>query len=473
LKRQNYNVFKVRKKEKMRQIHQKQLPIIEPCGNHKVSRLLDKISIIIDEHPVIAEQAFEDLLKDDVCCSAGRESLSADQVVRVAILYRLFNCSYRELEFRLSDSVAARRFARLAFDNQPRKSSLQQDIKSLKAETWEIINKILVGYAVANKVESGKKIRTDTTVIESNIHHPTDSRLLTDCVRSVSRLLEQVSTALPVLHLEFIVNLRRAKKRNMEIANPSGKKGIKRKREKSYKDLIKITKNTYGYGHDALITLQKFKGTQEEKTIAKLFMIKLESLLPLVNTIIDQAYRRVVLGETVPVKDKIVSIFEGHTNIIVKDRRDTLFGHKFCLTTGTSSLIIDAVIEKGNPSDSTLVKGTIDRVIDVLGLIPNAYALDGGFTSRNNVNIVKDAGVKEVCFHKKKGIDVMDMVSSPAIFKKLKKFRAGIEGVISALKRELGLSRATWKGLDGFKKYVWSGIVTFNLSIIGKHLLKQ
>jgi IS5 family transposase len=267
LKRQNYNVFKVRKKEKMRQIHQKQLPIIEPCGNHKVSRLLDKISIIIDEHPVIAEQAFEDLLKDDVCCSAGRESLSADQVVRVAILYRLFNCSYRELEFRLSDSVAARRFARLAFDNQPRKSSLQQDIKSLKAETWEIINKILVGYAVANKVESGKKIRTDTTVIESNIHHPTDSRLLTDCVRSVSRLLEQVSTALPVLHLEFIVNLRRAKKRNMEIANPSGKKGIKRKREKSYKDLIKITKNTYGYGHDALITLQKLKAHRKKKPL--------------------------------------------------------------------------------------------------------------------------------------------------------------------------------------------------------------
>lgn len=457
----------------MRQIYQKQLPIIEPCGDHKISKQLDMISIVLDDHPIIAEQAFEDLVKADINCKAGRKSLSANQVMRAAILCRLFKCSYRELVFRLSDSVAARRFVRLAFDTQPGKSSLQQDIKSLKAETWELINRVLIGYALDIKVEKGKKIRTDTTVIESNIHHPTDSCLLVDCIKSTSRLLEQLSVALPALHLEFVVNIRRAKKRNMEITNPSGRKGVEKKRKKAYKDLIKITRKTYGYGHDALISLQRFKGTQDEEAIAQLFIIKLEPLLPLVNKVIDQTYRRVVLSETVPVKDKVVSIFEEHTDIIVKDRRDTLFGHKFCLTTGTSSLIIDAVIEEGNPSDSTLVERTINRVIDVLGHIPKAYALDGGFTSRDNVKIVKDAGVKNVCFHKKKGIEVKDMASSPAIFKKLKKFRAGIEGVISALKRELGLSRAMWKGLDGFNKYVWSGIVAFNLSIIGKHLLKQ
>ena len=91
----------------MRQIRQEQLPIIEPCGNHNVSRLLEKISMVIDAHPVIAEQAFDDLVKDDVSCCTGRESFSGDQVVRIAILYRIFNCSYRELEFRLSDSIAA------------------------------------------------------------------------------------------------------------------------------------------------------------------------------------------------------------------------------------------------------------------------------------------------------------------------------------------------------------------------------
>ena len=141
----------------MRQIHQKQLPIIEPCGNHKTSRLLEKISMVLDHHPMISEQAFEDLVSADINSRTDQRLLTADQVVRIAIFHRLFNCSYRDLEFRLSDSVAARRFARLSFRDQPGKLSLQQDIKSLKAETWELINNILVGYAVANKVESGKK----------------------------------------------------------------------------------------------------------------------------------------------------------------------------------------------------------------------------------------------------------------------------------------------------------------------------
>lgn len=469
----NLQYKKVRKKKKMRQIHQEQLPIIEPCGTHKISRLLDKISIIIDEHPIIAQKVFEDLLKHDVCTSAGRKSSSADQVIRFAILYRLFNCSYRELEFRLSDSAAARRFARLAFDNHPKKSSLQQDIKSLKPETWELVNQTLVGFALENDIEKANKIRTDTTVIESNIHYPTDARLLVDCVRSLSGLLNELSKAIPELNFKFSKHLRRARKRNMEIANPSGRKNIKQKKEKSYKDLIKVTKKAYGYSNNALVLLKRFKGNKENLAIAQLFILKFEHLLPLVENVIDQAYRRIVQKETVPVEEKIVSIFEEHTDIIVKDRRDTLFGHKFCLTTGTSSLIIDAVVEEGNPADSTLVERTIKRVHNVLGKTPENCAFDGGFTSQKNLDIVKAAGIENVCFHKKRGIDIKDMVSSPGIFKKLKKFRAGIEGVISALKRELGLNRATWKGIDGFKKYVWSGIVAFNLSIIGKHLLNE
>ena len=473
VERQNHNASKASKKGKMRQIHQEQLPIIEPCGNHKISRLLEKISTIIDDNPIIAERAFEDLLKEDISSDSGRKSLAADQIVRVAVLYRLFNCSYRELEFRLTDSTAARRFARLSYVDEPGKSSLQQDIKALRAETWESINKVLVGYAVENDIESGKKIRTDTTVVESNIHQPTDSRLLVDCVKSVCRVLEQLSIALPDLNIEYSVSLRRAKKRGMEIANPSGRKGVERKRKKSYKDLINVTRKTSGYGHDALIILRRLKGTADELAIAKLFILRIEHLLPLVDQVIDQAHRRIFLEETVPSKEKVVSIFEEHTDIIVKDRRNTLYGHKFCLTTGASSLVIDAVVEEGNPGDSTLVERTVTRVIGVLGHIPNAIAFDGGFTSKENLEKVKNLGVKEVCFHKKRGIDVAEMVSSPAIFKTLKKFRAGIEGVISALKRELGLSRATWKGIDGFEKYVWSGIVAFNLSIIGKHLLKH
>jgi IS5 family transposase len=173
--------------------------------------------------------------------------------------------------------------------------------------------------------------------------------------------------------------------------------------------------------------------------------------------------------ENVPADEKIVSIFEPHTDIIVKDRRDVFYGHKICLTGGGSNLILDCLITEGNPADSSLTQTMLERQHDIYGRAPLKAALDGGFASKDNLAEAKTAGVKDVCFAKKRGLQVADMCRSEYVYNRLRKFRAGIESGISWLKRSFGLWRCTWKGLCAFKSYVWCSIVAANLLTLSRH----
>jgi len=129
-------------------------------------------------------------------------------------------------------------------------------------------------------------------------------------------------------------------------------------------------------------------------------------------------------------------------------------------------------IEDGNLADSTLVERTVDRLIDIYGKPPHQMALDGGFCSKANLKAAKDRGVQDVCFTKRRGLAVSDMVTSPTLYKLLRRFRAGVEGVISFLKRGFGLRRCTWKGERGFKSYAWASVVACNLLILARAALE-
>ncbi len=153
------------------------------------------------------------------------------------------------------------------------------------------------------------------------------------------------------------------------------------------------------------------------------------------------------------------------------DVRATYFGHKICLTGGKSSLVLDCVVEEGNPADSPLVERTLTRHIDLFGQAPRQLAMDGGFASKENVATAKALGVEDMAFHKKRGIEIDEMVRSAWVFRRLRDFRSGIEGVISTLKRAFQLSRCTWRGLDSFKSYVWASVTSFNLIVLARHLL--
>ena len=163
---------------------------------------------------------------------------------------------------------------------------------------------------------------------------------------------------------------------------------------------------------------------------------------PLIERIIWQAERRVLCGEAVAAGDKIVSLFEPHADIIVKGSRDVEYGHKLNLTTGRSGLILDLVIEAGNPADSERFLPMLDRHIDFYGEAPQQAAADGSYASRNNLSQAKTRGVRDMAFHKKAGLHIDDMVKSRWVYRKLRNFRAGIEAGISCLKRAYGLAAA-------------------------------
>jgi IS5 family transposase len=196
--------------------------------------------------------------------------------------------------------------------------------------------------------------------------------------------------------------------------------------------------------------------------------MKLKRYVELANQVIDQTERRVIHGESVPASEKVVSIFEPHTDIIVKDNRETFYGHKVCLTGGSSNLILDCVVEDGNPADSALTDKMLDRQKNIYGHYPLKVSLDGGFDSIINLKFAKGKGIKDVCFAKKRGLKIEDMCRSPWVYRRLRRFRAGIESGISWLKRCFGFDCCTWKMLCSFKSYVWTSIVSANLLTLAR-----
>ncbi len=169
-----------------------------------------------------------------------------------------------------------------------------------------------------------------------------------------------------------------------------------------------------------------------------------------------------------PAGEKIFSLFETHTDIIVKGNRDIQYGHKLNLSTGKSGLILDVVIEAGNPADTDRLLPMLDRHIENYGAAPRQLAADGGYASKDNLAAAKTRGVEDVAFHKKRGLSIEDMVKSHWVYRQLRNFRAGIEAGISCLKRAYGLARCTWKGLTHFRAFVWSSVVAHNLALLAR-----
>ena len=299
-------------------------------------------------------------------------------------------------------------------------------------------------------------MRVDCTVVESIIHHPTDSSLLCDSVRVLARLMGR---SRHLSDTKFINHTRRAKRRAIGILNAKSNK----QREPLYRDLLEITRRTVTMAeHMAFTLVGRDAGLQAG----------LLHYSRLAKQVISQTERRVLFGESVPPDDKVVSIFEDHTDVIVKDRRDTYFGHKICLTSGKSGLFLDCVIEDGNPADSDLATEMITRQAKLYGRPPRQVAFDGGFASKDNLHDLKTDGVKDVMFSKKRGLKVVDMAKSSWVYKRLRNFRAGIEGMISFLKRCFGAGLCTWRGLASFKSYVWSSVLSANLLILARHTME-
>jgi IS5 family transposase len=289
-----------------------------------------------------------------------------------------------------------------------------------------------------------------------------DSTQLWDSVRVLTRLLKKARDKFGT-RIIFSDHQRVAKRRMVGIQYAKNNK----QRQPLYENLLKYTRKVIGYSRKAEGILEQHPS--DFQSFALLNEIKHYTALS--EQVYDQTYRRVVQNETVPAHQKVVSIFEEHTDIIIKDKRDTHYGHKICLTGGASNLILDCVVLEGNPADTELVENMLDRQKQIYGRYPLKVALDGGFASKDNLLKAKERKIKDVCFAKKRGLQETDMCRSEYVYKKLRRFRAGIESGISWLKRSFGLTRCTWKGFSSFKCYVLSSVVAANLLTMARKKL--
>ena len=358
----------------------------------------------------------------------------------------------------MKNSASFRAFARLPLSWTPKKSVLQRTISAIRAETWEAINRVLLASARQEKVETGKVVRLDSTVAAALMHEPSDSSLLWDAVRVMVRLLKAADAL--VGGLKWRNHRRAAKKRARAIEYARDRA----QRAQHYPQLIKLTRATLAYADQAATLLWQ---ALDPMAVA-LWQAEFRHYRPLIERIIGQTERRILRGEAVAANEKIVSLFEPHADIIVKGRREVQYGHKLNLTTGRSGLILDLVIEAGNPADSERFLPMLKRHIAFYGEAPRQAAADGGYASRDNLAQAKALGVHDMAFHKKAGLRIKDMVKSNWVYRKLRNFRAGIESDISCLKRAFGLARCVWRGLDHFRAYVWSSVVAYNLALFAR-----
>lgn len=448
----------------MRQKFNPQPNLFATMARNKIAQELKQISQVLDATPTVLDLAYQDLIRS-ARPTTGREGMTAEQVLRCAILKQYRQLTYEELAFHLEDSDSFRGFSRLEMGQYPCKSILQENIKALREETWEAIHREIIGYAKEEKIETGRKVRIDATCVETDIHHPTDSTLLADGVRIITRWLAEGKELSPTPRYLYSDHRRVVKKRVLTILNAKKEKV----RQDAYRDLLVYAGKVREYALSAIPELHNHQGRELADLFAgKVLAEKLARAVGILEKVMDQTDRRVFKGEKVPASEKVVSFFEEHTDIIVKKKRETEYGHKIFLTGGSSTMILDCLIVRGNPADSEQYEAMLERQKKQYGRMPRQVSADGGFASKNNLAFAKKHGVKDAAFAKKRGLSVLDMAKSVWVYKALRNFRAGIEAGISTLKRAFGLDRCTWKSWEGFGRYVWSSIVSYNLLVLAR-----
>jgi IS5 family transposase len=435
---------------------------------------LQRIDAFFDQHSALVEQVRLDLERGLKNPGTGRNGITPSQALRSLTLMRIKNWDYRELRERINDGYTLRGFTR--FDSQlvPMHDAFNRAFNRLTPATLEAINQAVIQAAVQLGLEDGKKLRVDTTVVETNIHYPTDGTLLWDSVRTITRLVEDLHDKLPQGVQGFTNRTRGARRRMQQIQRMTAQQRQQQQVPK-YRELLRITGQVV---QNARQVVEQTESTGMVDVIAGLAIDRLGQQIitycDLADRVIDQTRRRVLQGEQVPSEQKIYSIFEPHTDLIKRGKvlKPVEFGHKVFLAESAQGLITDYRVLKGNPADSDHVEASLERHQQTFQRPPEWYAGDRGFYSVDNVQLCQQAEVGEVCIPQRGGKKTAEQEAlerSPA-FKKAQRFRVGIEGRISVLFRGRGMKRCRAKGRERFEMLVGAAVLANNLMRIAQLL---
>jgi len=370
---------------------------------------------------------------------------------------------YRELEYAQSDSRICEQFVKI---NPARPYSFQVYQKYISRISEKSLSRLMVEInkiAIGDGIEDLKQFREDSTVVETNIHYPTNSSLVFDCIKESDRLLKHLKEEIESLDYEDYVT--EGKKTHFKINQPKNS-GDKRA------DLFRKQLELFVKCINQVSNVVKKKSEYEGSIGVIAIFAALTRLLPLMNMVYQMTYTREILGEKVPNDEKIFSIYELHTDIIVKGRRECKFGHKVDLGTGKSNLILTCTILDENKNDGELFIPTIDMLKSDYGATPESIVTDGGYASNKNRNHAVKSGILNVVFNKITR-SMKNIVISESVEAKLKSWRSGMEAVISNLKRGYKLRRCTWKGLSHFKQKVYWSIIAYNIRVMTCYMLRK
>lgn len=399
----------------------------------------------------------------------GRNSTPVEVVLRMLVVKRLYGYSYEDTVERVRDSLNLRRFCRVYLNDVPVDTTLLRWANLIQPKTLEKFNERIVRLAVERKVTSGRKLRTDGTVVESNIRPPSDNRLLADGVRVLARTVVRARALLKQKVQEpFEDFTQAAKQRARQIGETLRKKteAAKTAGRQQYQELLEMTRKTI----ESARCIQKQLRRQREQKAKRLNQI-LETFLPRTEQVIDQTTRRILQAEQVPASEKIVSLFEAHTDIICrgKESRPVEYGHKIWLNEVEGGLVSHYRILDGNPSDEQQWKPSLKAHLKTFHQPPHQASGDRGLYSEPNEQLAQDLGVKRVILpqpgyrskarlkHERK-----------AWFVKGRHWHAGVEGRISVLKRAHDLGRCLAHGPTGFPCWVGWGVIAGNLAVLGR-----
>lgn len=427
------------------------------------------ISDILTRCPELTNIVKRELTRG-LCPRKGRPGLEAECVLRAFVLWRMKDCSFRELRERIADGHVLRQFVGLGMGTVPKHDAFQRAFARLSPDAVREINDLVLRHAVREGITCGDKVRIDSTVVESNIRYPTDADLLAGGVRVLTRLVNDVRALVPQAAEGFHDRVRRTKKCAYLIQRIARGKDETRLR-RAYRVLLRlsheVTRMARTAADRALATLP---ADPIGEIVVKSASENIRHFAALVVRAHDQARRRIVEGESVPAAEKLVSLFEPHASIIVRGKagKPVEFGHKLFLSETAEGLVVHYEVADGNPPDSPWVTSALERHRELFGRVPAVYAGDRGFYSRQNVTLCEDAGIQTESFPYRGGKRPRARTAhehSPA-FRDAQRFRAGVEGRISVLARGRGLDRCPLRGRRRFDLFVGAAILANNLKRI-------
>ena len=392
---------------------------------------------------------------------------------------RLYNFSYEHTERFVNDSIVLRQFTRLYLERVPDDTTLIRWANAIGSETVRALNDRAVELAHSLKATRARKLRIDGLVVETNIHHPTDSALLGDGVRVISRLLRRARKALSTEQTDRLGkqvfrtrnrSVRRTAQRLHRIARKKGEQAREQLRD-AYRKLIEITKASRAQARRVVEELQQYADGGGGGGSGRRLLERFEHFLPLVEQGIAQATRRVLEGEHLPATEKLLSLFEEHTQIITRHKagKPQEFGRKVLINEVDGGIISGYAILGEVSSERAHLPESLKAHRDRFGKAPDLLAADRGLYSQQNEKIATEAGVKRVVLPKSgKLSEKRKRHEKQRWFKSGFRFRAGIEGRISVLGRAFGLDLCLDHGGKGMERWVGWGILAHNLRQISR-----